>query len=605
MAQNPGVPEPTPPPLADDEGAEVSLGQSGRARAANEAVRALARASRSYTIYDPQNEAIRSFLTDVKNRMELLLEAGDCRLEVRPYELVLDGEVVYLDRDRERSLAFKLFRDGVRRVNLEQGLTWHEVTQLLGVLSMRYVGIHQNPAEDDMVTLLWKAGFQHIQVEAVEGFLPEDEAQDRSAAAAAVSASQVQRGEDASLRFPHDFDLPAPTLPAPEAPTWAPLDPEQTAALLSADDSTRIADQVVDLVRELLRAALDPTDPLSLDELIPAVRDVRGLMLTEEHVPAMLRLCEALERGVTALDEEQGRPLRELLDSFLGVGALTQVVRAIGQDEQRPSPALLRLLDNARCDPLLTCLDLMEQERGLAQRRVLRQVIEGYLPARVQEVLARYRERRGSVAADLLRALVNAAPQQASEVIAHVASGDDIELQLEFLTLARHNPMGSQARSLLVHLLHAPSEEVRVRALDIIVALGEAGAFLPVVRHAEARVKSGASEAELEAVGQALAGLSTERALAQFQQWCTGGGFLSRWIKTEQPLRRVSAAGLALIPGDDAERLLQSLVDQGAEADARAARKAMTQRKHHANLKAREAALAALERYRQQRGGAA
>ncbi len=37
-------------------------------------------------------------------------------LEVHPFELVLGREVVYLEKDRERSLSFRLFRDGVRRI---------------------------------------------------------------------------------------------------------------------------------------------------------------------------------------------------------------------------------------------------------------------------------------------------------------------------------------------------------------------------------------------------------------------------------------------------------------------------------------------------------
>ena len=83
-----------------------------RGSAANAALLALARASRSILIYQPRSDSVRQVLSDYKTRMREALEGGDIELEVRPFELVLAGEIVYLDRDRDRSLAFFLFRDG-------------------------------------------------------------------------------------------------------------------------------------------------------------------------------------------------------------------------------------------------------------------------------------------------------------------------------------------------------------------------------------------------------------------------------------------------------------------------------------------------------------
>ena len=36
------------------------------------------------------------------------------------------AEVVYLERNRERSLAFRLFRDGVRRLTISPDVAWEE-----------------------------------------------------------------------------------------------------------------------------------------------------------------------------------------------------------------------------------------------------------------------------------------------------------------------------------------------------------------------------------------------------------------------------------------------------------------------------------------------
>ena len=152
---------------------EHALGDSEQGRSINEGLRALSRAARSFLIYDTNNDAIRLFLEDYREAMETALLYGPVSLEIRPFELVMGNEVVYLDRNRERSLAFRMFRDGVRRLEIEPNVPWSELLKLLEILSVRYTGVRQN--EDDIVTLLWKAGFQEIEIVAVEGFVPEEE----------------------------------------------------------------------------------------------------------------------------------------------------------------------------------------------------------------------------------------------------------------------------------------------------------------------------------------------------------------------------------------------------------------------------------------------
>jgi hypothetical protein len=134
----------------------------------------LSRAARAFLLYDPSNEAIRVFLEAIQSSfMNYLDTYGPLILSVRPYEIAVENEVVYKEEERERSLAFKLFRDGVRRLSVFEDVEWSELLRLLEILSIRYSGIRLN--EDDIVTLLWKANFQHIEVEAVEGFVPEEE----------------------------------------------------------------------------------------------------------------------------------------------------------------------------------------------------------------------------------------------------------------------------------------------------------------------------------------------------------------------------------------------------------------------------------------------
>ena len=235
---------------------EMSLGGTPAGQAANEMLRALARAARSFLIYDPQNEAIRGFLQRYREESTKALSGfGELQLEIRPFEMLRDGEVVYLERDRERSLAFRLFRDGVRKVTVQPEVSWDELLRLLEVLSIRFTGIRQQ--EDDIVTLLLKSGFQGIQISAVEGFVPDDEEYcgDDLNAAAARKARESRR-EKSHVEVPSDWDLPIPDPLEPVDFSYVPVEEEALDALRQEGTSMALSDNTVRLVTEMLRAVM-------------------------------------------------------------------------------------------------------------------------------------------------------------------------------------------------------------------------------------------------------------------------------------------------------------------------------------------------------------
>ncbi len=144
---------------------------------------------------------------------------------------------MYKETDRERSLAFRLFRDGIRRVRFEQATTWDELVRLLQILSIAFTAIRQQ--EDDLVTLLRKAGFDHIRIAAIEGFLPEEEQTEASLAATTRHAGHERRDP------PAHWDLPLPPLKE-AAPLRYRTVPEELLERLRAEEAaTTVAPEAV------------------------------------------------------------------------------------------------------------------------------------------------------------------------------------------------------------------------------------------------------------------------------------------------------------------------------------------------------------------------
>jgi len=152
---------PTNGPEPEEEPRSSLAFRSDRHQRVAEALTLLARTARSFSLYDINNDAIRNFIDRLQLSFETILATDpEIALELSLFEIRWQGEVVYLDRDWERSLAFRLYRDGVRTVTFRRGFGWRDLALLLEILSIRYTGVNQN--EEDLVTLLWKAGLRRL-----------------------------------------------------------------------------------------------------------------------------------------------------------------------------------------------------------------------------------------------------------------------------------------------------------------------------------------------------------------------------------------------------------------------------------------------------------
>ncbi len=533
--------------------AEASLGSTPQGRSASACMRAFARASRAYLIYDPSNEVIKTFLEDVQRSLQAHLSTYDALdLQVRPFELTLGEEVVYREMDWERSLAFKLFRDGVRRLTIGSGATWPELTQFLAILSIRYVGV--NLDEDDVLTLLWKASFKHIDIEAVEGFVPTDDENEPDLAAGGASVRGLFDGftsSDAGASAPADFDLPPPALEWEEVPSFRALSEEKLLSLREEYGSRQLPRDLVQLVGALMTAIEDPADLMSIREAVPFLTEVRDFLLNEEEVDLLLQVARRIAQGWKVMG--QGAPeeaaatdraaLDELVDGFASLTALRRILATVPESAASPPAAYEGLLQLHRDDPLQTLFELLEIERSPTARRFTRQLIERRLPERVDDVIARFGSSSPAVAADLLRVLASGAEEESRALLNDVVHSGAPEVKLEFLSQMGRVMSGNQ-RAFLVLLLSAPEHDVRIRALDVVGGLGERGGWQPVHRQFEHQVAEGAPNEELDALGRVLARIDPDRAVRELLPVVGKKRLFHSFRSKEVRARRVAVAAM-------------------------------------------------------------
>lgn len=121
---------------------------------------------------DPDTRALRGRL--VADLVLLVQDHAPIELEVTPRSIVLGDEAVFVadnanaptgERALEHELPWVLHRDGIRALRFEQGFEERESGVVLDAL---LAAAPASATHEDLVTLLWEAGLEHVSVRTEE-----------------------------------------------------------------------------------------------------------------------------------------------------------------------------------------------------------------------------------------------------------------------------------------------------------------------------------------------------------------------------------------------------------------------------------------------------
>ena len=123
---------------------------------------ALAKAQRAHQLYLPNNPVYQQAIEKLRNLFRKIWEAtDDLFLDVSESELRWEGNPVYSVPNKSESVAWVLFKDGVRSLVFRPGVEQDEIVGFLDVIHRaRTLQAEDN---DDLLTLLWEKDFQRIQ----------------------------------------------------------------------------------------------------------------------------------------------------------------------------------------------------------------------------------------------------------------------------------------------------------------------------------------------------------------------------------------------------------------------------------------------------------
>jgi len=121
----------------------------------------LVKGLRATQLYLPNNPVYQRAVENIRSSFRQIWQAtDDLHLDVGETELRWEDTVVYSQDQRTESIAWTLFKDGIRSVTLRPGVEDAEIVRLLSVLH-RAKNLPAD-APDDLLTLLWAEDFQFI-----------------------------------------------------------------------------------------------------------------------------------------------------------------------------------------------------------------------------------------------------------------------------------------------------------------------------------------------------------------------------------------------------------------------------------------------------------
>jgi len=340
-----------------------------------------AKGLRASQLYLPNNPVYQRALANLQTAFRDLWEVVDeLVLDVGELELMWEGQEVYSHDQRSESIAWTLFKDGVRSVTFRKGAEDAEVVRFLGVINRART--LQPDAADDLLTLLWEEDFQYIGYTfrelASEGEAPlEAEGETEARDPTVVQQAVQEEAPPAGVVSIDDFDTTLYFLDEREV-EYLHGEVEREYAqdlrhnvlsmlfdLLELQTFSTVRAELISIIENFIPYLLSAADFRSVAFILREIRVVLQRareLLPEQRVslralPGRLSEPEALSQLLQSLDEAAVHPseedLGELFSEFLPAALPTlaawlarlsservrQLVRAAAERLARANPA--------------------------------------------------------------------------------------------------------------------------------------------------------------------------------------------------------------------------------------------------------------------------
>ena len=523
----------------------------------------LAKALRAYQLYESNNPVYQRFVQSLADAFRRLWEhQSQLTVTVEESRLLVDSDEVYTSESRSDSLAFMLFRDGIREVTFLPGIEDQELEALLGVLHhARHVATHG----DDLLNILWEAQlscllYQNVDMLAEGVEIPEP----GSGASAERLRSVLEEEEEEDEDEDEDEDAAAKTDTASVVnqegfnPTLYSLDPREMELLQREIELEMERDLRTDVLAALFDRLEEADRPECQSETLEALRTLlpnllsRGALTSAAQILAELR---ALEARAGVLDEQRRGEVTVLVDEVSTSETIQELVRALEDGSISPEPRQLsEFLTHLRAEALGPLLRASEAVASRELQPVLQEAVKGIAGSHRPSLVKLLDDDDPLVVAGAAHLVGRLHVQEATPALQHLLAHSEVAVRLAAVEAALAL-RASTAAGPLQEALDDPEREVRIaaaRALGRLRYRPAAARFRSAVTGREIR---SADLTEKIAFFEGYGELGDEKAVTILDRMLNGKGLLGRREPTE--IRACAALALGRVGTAEARAALE------------------------------------------------
>ena len=361
------------------------------AREVEELLQAFVKALRAHQLYLPNNPVYQRAIETLRAAFAPVWEGEDeLVLDVSDTELRWTGNVVYQQEARGESIAWMLFKDGVRAVTLLPGVETEEIIGLLDVLHRART--LQPEDNDDLLTLLWEKDFQLVR------YAFQDLTSD-AAGPQLPTAADVRPPSATAPQVRQVIEEEAP--PAPREGLVRTEDFDTTLYFLDEKEIAYLKGEVgreyaQDLRRNVLAMVFDVLElqpfPTVRAELISIIDSFLPYLLGAGDFPAVAYVLRevkvVLERARELLPEHQ-QALQDLPRRLSGEETLSQLLQSLDEAQTHPAAEeLAELFAELRGEALPTMFAWLPRLSNARVRELLEVAVRRLAAANVDRVVA-------------------------------------------------------------------------------------------------------------------------------------------------------------------------------------------------------------------------
>lgn len=484
------------------------------AEALRELLGVFSKAQRDYKTYPRNNPILARRREELLSKFSpLLIAEPELLLEVSTESLFYRGAEVYRQTDPRESLAFHLYRHGIRELCFLEGLHQEELEAFIEVINADFGG--GGELDDDLITLLWERELTHIRHTAIDD-LPESAAWVRDPVATIRAfverTPEVPAPECYRSVLRATAGRPPPPLPDPAALALTAADLEVLRGLVEEDRSRDLALDVVDVLFQVLR------NPLTPQAAVEMARVLQRIVEASVEERAFARAARVLARlgELAATSVESRRALQPVREQFCERRFIRRVVQVCNDGAPNPRDLydLLVQLGAPAGAPIAEALCDVQDRR---LRRVFCDATAELVKYEVNALAPVTRHPRWFVPRNVAYILGQTKNPESMKILRSLAEHPSEKVRFEALRAVVQ--FGSAtSRELVVKALGDTEKSVRLLALELAPAVADALVLQALVLRFHDRAYRDLELGEKRALAAALARTAGDEVLHLFRE---------------------------------------------------------------------------------------